>query len=191
MNTMNMPGFNAEASFYKTSKSYYLGGIANAVMCSEGVLLQQQAQGGLGSCIAGCDPNTPDFGFGCTQKCLEDFGAGGISGSGDGGPMPSTRCGCFQDRTSTTGWRQTCCSTLPGRGTVCDPPGTGDECAMPGCGPIAGLPGCTCTCTADCRRTCTQQCRRYIRGLFGWREQIYSQACRPIGPFPIPGPITA
>jgi len=189
MNTMNIPGFNAEASLYKTSKSYYLIGVANAVIGSEGVLLQQRTrQGGLGSCIAGCDPNTPDFGFGCTQKCLEDFGSGGgINGGGNGLP-PAERCAYFPDRNSSTGWRERCCTTVPGFGTQCN---SLDECPAPGCGPIAGLPGCTCTCAPDCHRTCMQQCRRYVRGLFGWREQISPQPCQPISPFPIPGPITA
>src|SRR5262249_50000704 len=150
-----------------------------------GQVLPQQSSFGdcvrtANNCHQDClKPGSPQD---CDDACNVDFltCVGGIDGGngGDGaggGSTPATRCGCFPDRTSSTGWKQICCTTVPGSGTQCD---SIDECAPEGCGPTAGLPGCTCVCTQKCRSY------RVAAGAFGEREIISTQRCQPLGPFP-------
>jgi hypothetical protein len=165
---MTMPGFNASVSVYKTSESYFTI-LRGPVTGARQVFLQQVPRSGLGACIAGCNPNAPDFGFGCIQRCLEDFGPGGEPGpGGGGGPRVIESCGCFRNPTSPTGRRQRCRVTVPGFG------GTiywGDECPAPRCGP--------CICT----RTCVQRCLRYTAT---GRPMTYTRPCLPPIGFPVP-----
>ncbi len=140
MNKINMPGFTAEASLYKTSKCYHTTRIAKALISEYGVMPQ-----------------------------LRD---GGLLESPLGPPEPRDRWGCFPDSTSSTGWRESLCTTIPGFGTQCWPL---DECPAPGCyGP------CTCTCTQNCSRTCTQKCFRY--GQQTGQRLDYTRPCIPTPP---------
>jgi hypothetical protein len=130
---MKIPGFTADASLYKTSGHYRMGGTFDVLTGGWKVMPQQRGIGSLGR--DGTFPGPID---------------------GDGGTMDV--CYCVQDRTSSTGWRRRCCITIPPFERFCNPPLglPGDEFeAPPPCGP------CTCTCGPDCSRTCTQQCHSY------------------------------
>ena len=144
-----MPSFTAEASLYKTREHYRLGGTFG-ILTGGGEILPR---------IFNC--------LGTDGTLLGSIG-------GNGGVIE--RCTCIKDASSSTGWRQRCCYTLPGapsQATQCDPPGTGDECSPPGCGP------CVCTCMPNCTRTCIRECWP-PGGALGQPSNSH-QACIPSG----------
>jgi|SRR5207249_5678050 len=96
MNTINMPGFSADASLYKT-KAHYRMGAAFDVFSGGPILLQQR------EIRTFPEPTDADGGL-------------------------KERCDCRLNTTSSTGWREWCCYTLPGAGTQCR---WEDECSPP------------------------------------------------------------
>ena len=109
MNIMNMPGFTAETSLYKTSGHYRMAGTPGDLLGSREVLPQLP----IGFCMADCEfthPNDSILREHCKLGCLE--------GGDPRGPIvisepPEPRCGpCI-------GGRARC--GIPGRGFVSVP----------------------------------------------------------------------
>lgn len=128
---MNLPGFNAEASVYRTRGHYYM---ARTATCESGRIepaLQNCPSWCVRDCLAGChaDGNSKSF---CERLCSQD-----CSAYGTGEPVS---CGpCVQNV-------QTC--ILCGGATTtrsCDLPVCGNEVCSPGaqcCGPHCCPPLC-------------------------------------------------
>lgn len=77
MKTMNIPGFTADASLYKTSGHYRIAGTTNDLVGSQGVLPQLP----IGFCMANCDHIQDDFTRTvCNLRCFEQGGGGGGTG---------------------------------------------------------------------------------------------------------------
>jgi hypothetical protein len=94
MNTINMPGFTAEASIYKRSRGYHI--VVNAEPMREFLVIPQQI----------CDPN-------CLSQCISDC----ISGcAGDLDCVrtcrPSCRTLCCPCQTTCGPCSQTCTDCL-------------------------------------------------------------------------------
>jgi len=88
MNIINMPGFTAEASIYKTVRQYRMAGTRNNLGGGRGVLPQLP----IGFCMADCDftEHDPLSNMACKFDCL-----GGQEGGGGGGPRePVCRPSC-------------------------------------------------------------------------------------------------
>jgi len=81
MNVMNMPGFSAEASVYRTSRQYRRAGAPNALAGSRGVIPQLP----IGFCMAECDftEHDPLANMACKFGCFDDQGGGGGGGPVD------------------------------------------------------------------------------------------------------------
>jgi len=156
---MNMPGFTAEDSLYKTSGQYWM----TATNTSTGQVLPQQDS--FSECVQSSNSCTDvcaslNWPTGCGQACNDAFLDCTLSrslgdGGGAGGGRLIERSGCFLDRTSSTGWRLRECYTIPGASGQATRCSWSDECPAPGCGP------CRCTRAPDGTRTCTEQCFRY------------------------------
>jgi hypothetical protein len=109
MNTINMPGFAAEASLYKTSGHYRaMAGTSNDLAGSRGVLPQLPRQIELLQCLGECDFNADraDIDI-CRNVCfwndfrrqIDETGGGG---GGGGEPSDCVLClrGCARKPTS-------------------------------------------------------------------------------------------
>ncbi len=84
MNTMNMPGFTAEASLYNTGGHYRMAGAPNHLVGSRGVLPQLP----IGFCMADCDfihRDDPFLASVCKLGCFGQQDGGGTGGGGGGG----------------------------------------------------------------------------------------------------------
>src|SRR5216683_5494663 len=109
---MNLPGFAAETSLYRTSGHYRaMAGAPNALVDGRGVLPQLP----IGFCQANCDSIADTFlRTVCEIQCIERLG-GGDSGGG-AGQFCRPKCGpCRRDPRSPSGFSSTCrnpdCST--------------------------------------------------------------------------------
>ena len=108
MTAMNMPGFTAQASLYKTGVHFRMAETRNA-LAGKGDVLPQLP---IGFCMANCDSIEDDFmRTVCEMRCSEDQGGGG--GGGGGRPqICKPTCGpCSADDSSPTGGYQTCIKT--------------------------------------------------------------------------------
>jgi hypothetical protein len=198
------PGFDAEATLYRTKNNYWMASTGTESSVASGyLLLQQDSLGGcfgsLDRCQQACAQPTDPGPSRCYEvcdlrflRCVDSIGegmrgpTGGMGGRTREEGRIIERCTCVPDARSRR-WMRYCCYTAPGasgRATQCF---VTEECPAEGCGPFVGLPGCACTSAG----TCTQQCRRYVRALFGNREVVYRQPCIPVEPLPIPGPPAA
>src|SRR5262249_15634743 len=123
---MSLPGFTAEMAVHRSTQTYRM---AHTDLTVRLAIIPQQGQGMdcFQSCVSGQ----------CSWECFPSgIPAGdGLPGPGQGGG-PVETCGCRRDSTSSTGWREHCRVTVPGRGSTNY---LGDECEAPGCGP------CTCS----------------------------------------------
>ena len=79
MNSMNLPGFSAEASLYKSVRQYRMAGTRKPG--SRGVLPQLP----IGFCMADCDftEHDPLSNAACKFDCLGQSDGGGPGGPGD------------------------------------------------------------------------------------------------------------
>ena len=74
MNNMNIPGFTADVSLYKTNGHYRIASTPNNLVGSRRVLPQLP----IGFCMANCDHIQDDFmRTVCNMGCLEQGGGGG------------------------------------------------------------------------------------------------------------------
>jgi hypothetical protein len=140
MNTINMPGFTAESSVYRTSGLYQM----TAAFDSNGGVIRPQAcdVGCMEECVPGCEDLIGRLRAQCIIGCSR--GCGCIQPPQVCGP-----CQCDEG----TGWSQECC--LP-NGTNCSrrpctPPGEGctvqdDRTCLPW--PFDSI------CWGSCTRTC-------------------------------------
>jgi hypothetical protein len=95
---MNMPGFSAEGSLYK-SRGHYVGRNSFAALASAGVTPQLP----IGFCMSACDDHY-DWGSiensACKMGCMGggDGGGGGGGGGGGSGPSDCVLClrGCLR-----------------------------------------------------------------------------------------------
>jgi hypothetical protein len=111
---MNIPGFAAQASLYKSGQAYCgLGGGGNtaprvvaALLCETGCELD------VGLCVLGCIPDlNPICVTTCVVagvNCLNGCGGGGGAGGGAKGCCPIGKKCCGQ------------CNRVPGKGVQCD-----------------------------------------------------------------------
>ena len=100
---MNMPGFKAEASLYKTSGHYRMAGTPNDLVGSRGVLPQLP----IGFCQANCDAiSDPFLRTVCELQCADQGGCGG--GGGGGGQFCRPGCGPCRRVTGKPGRWKTC-----------------------------------------------------------------------------------
>lgn len=102
---MNIPGFTAETSVYKTNGYYRaMAGTPNALEDGRGVLPQLP----IGFCQANCDMiNDPFLREVCEIQCIERLGDGGSGGGGVHYCHPT--CGpCHPDALSPSGYSMTC-----------------------------------------------------------------------------------
>ena len=103
---MNLPGFTAEASLYRTSECYRaIAGISNVWLDGGKVGPQSLA---LLKCLQGChDADSPDY---CQQHCYwNEAIEGGGGGGGGGGQSCAPGCGeCYSDLDSPTGGFKSC-----------------------------------------------------------------------------------
>ena len=166
---MRIPGLMAENSIYKTAIQYRM----TAISTSNGLVLPRQVSFGIcvanyGSCYEQC--GSLGFPLGCAdacevafEACASGIGEGGVVGGrpGAGAPRSVESSGCFQDRTSSTGWRVRDCTRVIGVGGGCT---WAEECPAPGC-------------SGPCRCVCTQQCFRY--GPVSGNTIMYSAGCTP------------
>jgi hypothetical protein len=107
---MNIPGYNAEVSLYKTRGHYRaMAGTPNALVGGRGVLPQLPLD--LLTCLRDCQFD-PDFAL-CNDICYwNDFTSGGGGGDGGGGGggggCPRTCGACLRDPHSASGFSKTC-----------------------------------------------------------------------------------
>jgi hypothetical protein len=120
MNTMNMPGFTGEASFYKTTQFYRGTGSRPPGAAGPTVVAQlgcrDSCYAALGICAAGCGLNA----F-CEAGCLAGFALCVDACPPPGGVGGSRRC-CPSGTVCDGG-----CVKVPGQGLVCE-----GECIGPG-----------------------------------------------------------
>jgi hypothetical protein len=113
---MNIPGFTAEVSLYRTRDLYRaMARVSNALIDGGTAVPQSLA---LLKCLQGChNVDSPDY---CVQHCYWkdniEGGGGAGGGSGGGGQSCTPGCGpCHADPDSPTGGYRTCirhdCST--------------------------------------------------------------------------------
>jgi hypothetical protein len=91
MSMMNLPGFTAEASLYKSMRQYRRTGNLSAFARGRGVLPQLP----IGFCMADCDFNETDplSNAVCKFGCLDQQDGGSVGGPGNPICRPScTRC---------------------------------------------------------------------------------------------------
>jgi hypothetical protein len=99
MNTMNMPGYTADASVYRTRNCYTSRRASSALRGSQGVLPQARS---IGFCQADCVPGD----YPCLWGCMEGGGGGGST-------LPTEHCRpscgrCLPDSDSPTGRSRLC-----------------------------------------------------------------------------------
>ena len=111
MNTMNMPGYTAEASLYRASGHYPAkAGTPEALVDGRGVLPQLPRQLSLLLCLENCADfdSSPN----CRDSCFQDSDSTEGDGGGDGGGgglYCTPQCGpCYADSDSSTGGFRTC-----------------------------------------------------------------------------------
>lgn len=107
MTSLNMPGFTAPASLYK-SGGHFRKAEARNTLAGNGDVLPQLP---IGFCQANCDSIEDDFlRTVCEMKCSGDQGGGG--GGGGHPQICKPTCGpCRADDSSSTGGFQTCIKT--------------------------------------------------------------------------------
>jgi hypothetical protein len=100
---MNLPGFTADATLYKTNVNYKTVG-SHFVTVGHGVVPQLP----IGFCQANCDHiSDPFLREVCNLQCMDQGGGGG--GGGGGGEFCRPACGpCHPDPDSPTGRYKTC-----------------------------------------------------------------------------------
>jgi hypothetical protein len=102
---MNLPGFSADATLYKTKVNYNTTSSHFGTAGSYAVLPQLP----IGFCQANCDRiQDPFLRQVCELRCFEQTGGGG-GGGGGGGQFCTPGCGaCHPDPDSPTGRYKTC-----------------------------------------------------------------------------------
>ena len=102
MNTMNTPGFNAEASLYKADGYYHSA--ATYFSAADGIVVQPQLRKTDYECVHDClEAGGGDM---CNFFCTENVDEGG---GGGGGESCRPGCGpCYNDPDSATGRSKTC-----------------------------------------------------------------------------------
>jgi hypothetical protein len=171
---MNMPGFHAEASVYRTRAPYYGG--ATRVQDSRSIYPAQQdfcPPWCMYNCMHGCRADGLSESQ-CGELCSLDCGAYGTGKPLSCGPCVNnvqtcTYCGGYTDTRS--------CGLVSCGGQLCSP---GAQCCGPHCCPPFCCPPGT-HCCSDGHGCCPQG--QVCASVFGWRF------CLPLPPFGV-APLT-